>query len=207
MWDDRRFWDRIAERYAKANLRDEAAYQRKLEITQRYLTKDSEVLEVGCGTGTTALRHAPVAGHILATDISSGMLAVARRRAEEAGAANVTFRQAALEELDLPDGGYDAILALNLLHLLEDRGGALGRLARALKPGGVLVSSTVCLSDGLGWVRPALPVMRLVGFAPRVAFFTGDTLRAEMRVAGLEIVEDWRPKPKAALFLVARKPA
>jgi ubiquinone/menaquinone biosynthesis C-methylase UbiE len=207
MWDDRRFWDRIAERYAKANLRDEAAYARKLEITQRYLTKDAEVLEVGCGTGTTALRHAPFAGHILATDISSGMLAVARRRAEEAGVTNVTFRQAALETLDLPEGRYDAILALNLLHLLEDRQGAIAALARALRPGGVLVSSTACLSDGLGWVRPILPVMRLVGFAPRVAFFTGDTLRAEMRAAGLVIVEDWRPKPKAALFLVARKPS
>jgi ubiquinone/menaquinone biosynthesis C-methylase UbiE len=207
MWDDRRFWDRIAPRYAKANLRDEAAYARKLEITQRYLTPDAEVLEVGCGTGTTALRHAPHAGHILATDISEGMLAVARRRAEEAGVTNVTFRQAALETLDLPEGRYDAILALNLLHLLEDRQGAIRALVRALKPGGVLVTSTACLNDGLRWVGAILPAARLVGFAPRVAFFSADDLRTEMRAAGLGIVEDWQPKPKAALFLVARKPA
>ena len=206
MWDDRRFWDRIAQRYARANLRDEAAYERKLALTQAYLAPDAEVLEVGCGTGTTALRHAPFAGHILATDISPAMLEIARQRAEEAGVTNVTFRQSALEDLDLASAGLDAILALNLLHLVEDRDAAIRQLARALKPGGVLVSSTACLSDGLGWIRPLLPPMRLAGFAPRVAFFSAETLRSEMRAAGLEIVEDWRPKPKAALVLVARKP-
>jgi ubiquinone/menaquinone biosynthesis C-methylase UbiE len=206
MWDDSRFWDRIAPRYARANLRDEAAYERKLEITRSYFSPDAEVLEVGCGTGTTALRHAPFAGHILATDISSGMLDIARGRAEEAGVTNVTFRQAALETLDLPEEGFDAILALNLLHLLEDRTAAIGALVRALKPGGVLVSSTPCLKDGLLWVGAILPVMRAVGFAPRLRFVSGDEMRAELQGAGLEIVEDWRPKPKAALFLVARKP-
>lgn len=207
MWDDSRFWDRIAPRYARANLRDEAAYERKLEITRSYLSPDADVLEVGCGTGTTALRHAPYAGHILATDISSGMLDIARGRAAEAGVTNVTFRHAALEALDLPDGGFDAILALNLLHLLDDRKTAISALVRALKPGGVLVTSTPCLRDGLLWVGAILPLMRAVGFAPRVRFVSGDALRAEMRDAGLEIVEDWRPKPKAALFLIARKPA
>jgi ubiquinone/menaquinone biosynthesis C-methylase UbiE len=206
MWDDSRFWNRVARRYARARIRDEGAYERKIEITQRYFPPGAEVLEVGCGTGTTALRHASHAGHILATDFSSEMLAVARERAAEAGVTNVTFRQAALETLELSEGTYDAILALNLLHLLEDRAGAIARLAGALKPGGVLVSSTACLNDGLRWVGAIVPVLRMVGLAPRLRFLAGDDLRAEMRAAGLEIVEDLRPKPKAALFLVARKP-
>jgi hypothetical protein len=41
----------------------------------------------------------------------------------------------------------------------------------------------------------------------RVAFFTADDLRAAITRAGFEIVEDWRPGPRSALFLVARKPA
>ncbi|MGI1661056.1 class I SAM-dependent methyltransferase [Palleronia sp. KMU-117] len=207
MWDDSRFWNRVARRYARANIRDEGAYARKLEITQRYLTPGAEVLEVGCGTGTTALRHAPHAGHVLGTDISSEMIAIARERATEAGVTNVTFRQSALETLDLGEARFDAILALNLLHLLDDPAGAITRLAGALKPGGVLVSSTACLNDGLRWVAAIVPPLRLVGLAPRVRFLGGDDLRAGMRAAGLEIVEDWRPKPRAALFLVAQKPA
>ena len=54
-----RFWDRHAKGYAKRPVPDEAAYQRKLKMTQDYLTPDMEVLELGCGTGTTALIHAP----------------------------------------------------------------------------------------------------------------------------------------------------
>jgi ubiquinone/menaquinone biosynthesis C-methylase UbiE len=206
MWDDTKFWDKIAPRYARAKIGDEAAYERKIAITQRYFGPDAQVLEIGCGTGTTALRHAPHVGQILATDISPAMLQIAEGRAAEAGVTNVTFRHAAIEALDLAPESYDAVLALNILHLLEDRVAAIAKLARALKPGGVLVSSTACLNDGLRWVGIILPVVRAVGYAPRVAFLSGDTLRDDMRAAGLEIVEDWRPKPKAALFLVARKP-
>jgi len=206
MWDDTKFWNRIAPRYARAKIGDEAAYQRKIEITQRYFTPEAQVLEVGCGTGTTALRHAPHVGHILATDIAPSMLDIARDRAAEAGAPNVEFRHAALETLEIAPESFDAVLALNLLHLVEDRTAAIAKLAGALKPGGVLVSSTACLNDGLRWVGIVLPLVRAVGYAPRVAFLSGDTLRADMLAADLEIVEDWRPKPKAALFLVARKP-
>lgn len=206
MWDDTKFWNRIAPRYARAQVRDEAAYDRKIEMTQRYLGPDARVLEVGCGTGTTALRHAPLVGHILATDISPAMLDIARERAAEARTTNVTFRHAALETLELAPESLDAVLALNLLHLVEDRAAAIDKLAGALKPGGVLVSSTACLNDGLRWVGIILPGLRALGYAPRLAFLSGDTLRGELRSAGLEIVEDWRPKPRAALFLVAHKP-
>ncbi len=46
-----RFWDRIAKRYARTPVADEAAYQRKLKITRGYLRPDMEVMEFGCGTG------------------------------------------------------------------------------------------------------------------------------------------------------------
>ncbi|MDJ0945640.1 MAG: hypothetical protein QNJ30_19405 [Kiloniellales bacterium] len=40
-----RFWDRIAERYSKRPVADEAAYQRKLEVTREYFRPEMEVLE------------------------------------------------------------------------------------------------------------------------------------------------------------------
>ena len=65
-----KFWDKIAEKYAKRPIADEAAYQRKLAVTRDYFRPDMEVLEFGCGTGTTAINHAPYVKHIRATDIS-----------------------------------------------------------------------------------------------------------------------------------------
>ena len=46
-----RFWDRIAERYSKRPISDEAAYQKKLQVTREYLRPDMELLEIGCGKG------------------------------------------------------------------------------------------------------------------------------------------------------------
>jgi cyclopropane fatty-acyl-phospholipid synthase-like methyltransferase len=59
MNDEARFWDKRAEKYAQRPLADQAAYEKKLEITRRYFNPDSVVLEIGCGTGSTALAHAP----------------------------------------------------------------------------------------------------------------------------------------------------
>lgn len=73
MKDSKTFWDNSAQRYAKSRIQDEAAYRKKLEITQHYLQPDWSVLEFGCGTGSTALIHAPHVKDILATDISDNM--------------------------------------------------------------------------------------------------------------------------------------
>ena len=69
MKTDAQFWDGAASKYAKSKIGDEAGYQRTLERTKEFLTPQSRVMELGCGTGTTALRLAPHTGSYLATDI------------------------------------------------------------------------------------------------------------------------------------------
>ena len=54
-----RFWNWTAERYSRQAIADEASYRKKLEITQKYLTPEMRVVEFGCGTGSTAVEHAP----------------------------------------------------------------------------------------------------------------------------------------------------
>jgi len=68
-----KFWYKIAERYSKQPIADEAAYQKKLQVTREYFRPDMEVLEFGCGTGSTAIFHAPYVKHIQAIDILSKM--------------------------------------------------------------------------------------------------------------------------------------
>ncbi len=98
---DARFWDRIADRYARKPIADQAAYEKKLDITRKYLHEDAGILEIGCGTGGTAIAHAPHVAHVLATDVSAKMLDFGRERAEASGIDNVTFRQAAAEDIDV----------------------------------------------------------------------------------------------------------
>ena len=94
------------------------------------------------------------------------------------GIDNITFRQAGVEDFEAPDGSYDMVLALNLLHLLPDRTAALAKIHRLLKPGGIFVSSTVCLADRMWFLRPVVrgaamdresPVREFLAIEPGVA--------------------------------------
>jgi ubiquinone/menaquinone biosynthesis C-methylase UbiE len=200
-----RFWDRIAERYARRPVGDEAAYRAKLAMTQEVLGPESEVLELGCGTGTTAIAHAPHVRRMLATDVSPRMLEIARDRAQAAGVRNVEFRCAAVEDLEAPEADFDAVLALNLLHLLEDRDGAIARARGWLKPGGVFVTSTMCLADGMGWIRWVVPAAGALGLFPRLKTFGEAELTESLRRGGFAIERRWKPGPRAAVFLIARR--
>ena len=202
-----KFWDRIADRYAAKPVPDQAVYERKLEITRELLAPSAAVLEIGCGTGSTALALAPHAGHILATDVSTRMIAIAREKASDAGISNVEFQQLAVERLHVDEGSLDAVLAHSLLHLLADWRSALTAAHRALKPGGLLVMSTVCLSDGFSFLRPLAVPGRCLGLLPRLTFFDRATLEKAIEDAGFYIEEAWQPGSRRGVFHVARKPS
>lgn len=200
------FWDRIAERYAAAPVADEATYERKLAIIRDELRPGMEVLEFGCGTGSTAIALAPLVGRLLAIDTSARMIGIAGEKADRAGVANLSLMQADLEALAGREGQFDVVLGMNVLHLLDDRDAAIDRVCRLLKPGGAFISSTACLG-GWSWlpVRLALPVMRLLGKAPPVRWFTRAALRRSLEGAGFAVERDWKPGPRKAVFMVARK--
>lgn len=202
-----RFWDKIAERYAKKPVADEAAYQRKLRVTQGYFRPDWVVLEIGCGTGTTAIIHAPHVKHIRAIDISSKMIEIARRKAAAAALENVEFAQSTIDELELPACSLDVVLALSILHLVEDKEAVIGMVHRALKPGGIFVTSTACLGDTMMRLfKYIAPAGQLLGLMPLVKVFTTNELVSSLTDAGFEIDHQWQPARAAAVFIVATKP-
>ncbi|MEH6587484.1 MAG: class I SAM-dependent methyltransferase [Halioglobus sp.] len=202
-----KFWDRMAARYARQPVADEASYQRKLEMTRGYLDADMALLEIGCGTGSTAIVHAPHVRHILATDISEKMLEIAKEKAEAEGIENISFQCAAVEELDVDRGSMDAVLALSILHLLPDWREALVKLNQLLKPGGLLVSSTACIGDMSFIMRMLPPVMKVVPMLPAVQAFTVAELKQGLDQAGFELEKSWQPEGDQAVFIVARKKA
>ena len=199
-----KFWDKAAARYARSKIRDEVGYQKKLAKTQEYLRPDWSVLEFGCGTGTTAIIHAPHVGHILATDLSGNMLEIAEGKARAAGIENIRFERGTLQSLALEPESFDAVLGLNILHLLEDVEGAVKRVYGLLKPGGIFVSSTALMASLPWYFRMLIPVAQLVGKAPYVASISGEGLVSVLTQAGFSIDHEWQ-QGKSAVFLVARK--
>ncbi|WP_238367591.1 class I SAM-dependent methyltransferase [Mesobacterium pallidum] len=201
------FWDNIAAKYAARPIAKEEVYQRKLRETQALLTPEMELLEIGCGTGGTALAHAPYVREVLATDISDAMLEFGRKAAAERGLTNLRFERAAVDELDPEPASRDMVLMLSLLHLLDDPEDALAMAARTLRPGGYLVISSACLGDGMTWLKPAIAVAQWLGKAPAtIRFFRQDELLDMIRAASFGIETCWRPDKRSASFVIARKP-
>lgn len=200
-----RFWDKIAERYSKQPIADEAAYQKKLQVTREYFRPDMEVLEFGCGTGSTAIAHAPHVKHIQAIDISSKMIDIAQGKADAENIKNITFTRSTIADFSAPDGSLDAVLGLSILHLLDNKEEVIARVHKMLKPGGIFVTSTACLGDTMKFFKLVVPIGRFFGLMPLVKVFTTGELLASLTEAGFAMDYQWQPGKNTGVFIVAKK--
>jgi len=199
------FWNRISERYARQPVPDEAVYRKKLELTQQYLEPGMEVLEFGCGTGTTAIHHAPCVKRYQAIDVSPNMVDIAKRKQADTSIENMSFTVSALEEYPVEDESLDAVLGMSILHLLDDPEAAMHRVYRMLKPGGVFVSSTACMADSMKWFKWVGPVAHFFRLIPKVQVISRSDLLDALTRAGFHIEHEWQPGKGKAVFVIARK--
>lgn len=201
-----RFWDKHADGYSKKPVKDRESYDKTLDCTRKHLSAGDEVLEVGCGTGTTALLLAPSVKQITASDISSRMIEIAKQKAVARAVENVRFEQASLVDEELEKAAFDVVMAFNFLHLLEDIPGAVRRLNRLLKPGGLFISKTVCLAEQSRLWSLLLAVMKRLGFAPYVHCLKVAELEGIIASADFEIIETGSyPASPPSRYIVARK--
>lgn len=206
---DAGFWDRVAGKYAARRITDEAGYARTLERCRALLRPGDRVVELGCGTGSTALVLSGAVESYLATDFSAEMIALARDKQAAAPVDGLTFQVATAEDLagDVPR--VNAVLAFNYLHLLRDLPGTLRSIHGMLADDGLFISKTPCLTDMTPLIRwLVLPVMRAIGMAPYVRSLGAEGLSQHIADAGFEILavethasrgNDHRP------FIVARR--
>ena len=201
----KKFWDRIAKRYTQQPIADETSYQKKLQITRDYFQPDMELLEFGCGSGSTAIIHAPYVKHILALDISSKMIEIAQSKADAQKIDNITFKQAMIDEFSVPEQTLDMVLGLSILHLLENKEAVVAKVHKMLKPGGIFVTSTICLGDTMKFFKLIAPIGKFLGLMPLVKVFTTNELEACLTDTGFVIDSKWQPAKGDAVFIVAKK--
>ena len=105
----------------------------------------SRVLDVAAGYGEpslTAARAAGPEGSVVATDISAGMLAYGRERAEAAGLENIDFLESDASSLDYPEGSFDAAISRWGIIFEPDGEAAAARVRGFLEPGGRMAISS-----------------------------------------------------------------
>lgn len=211
MTTDAAFWNKIAPKYAAQPVGDPDAFDRKTEITRGLLSPEDVVLEVGCGTGSLALRLCESVSRYHALDFSAEMLRIAQEKADAAGVTNISLHQGAVDPTftALGPASVDGVLAFSILHLLDDRPAALAHLFSLVKPGGYFVASTVCLGESWVPYSAIIRVMHWFGKAPAVVrSIRKDELAAELHAAGFVDVDERDVGAAGNIsFLVARKPA
>lgn len=199
------FWDKAAKKYAVSKIADMGGYEETLARTRSFLHADDHVLEIGCGTGSTALKLASSVRQMTATDYSGSMIAIAKEKLQKTDLTNLTFVQS---EATKPIEGapFDVVCAFNLLHLLEDLDAGLANIHSLLKPGGMLISKTGCLRDMNFALPPLVKVMQWIGKAPHVGMFNAQELEAAFVKAGFELFETgYHGKTKSTRFVAARR--
>ena len=199
------FWNKAAPKYAKDAIGDMPAYEETLDRMREILQPHHRVLELGCGTGSTALELADSVDRYIGTDVASKMVKIAKGKLTEQSPQNLSF--AVQDAGVMTSGSNDVVLALNLLHLLPDLENTLAEIYKALPSGGLLISKTGLLKDGL-WLLPlVIPLMRAIGKAPFVRSLSEESLIGLLENAGFKVTENLvQGGMVPRVFIVAQKP-
>ena len=176
------FWDKVACVYdVFANVINRKANRTLCETVAALIRPADTVLECACGTGLLTGVIAPRCKSLTATDFSANMLKRAEKKLKKYG--NVRFAQADITKLDYPDGSFDAVVAANVIHLLDQPYQALRQLERVCRPGGRLIIPTYMNRTDKGTTNSVSGVIGRAGADFKRAF-TLDTYRQFFADAG-----------------------
>lgn len=107
------------------------------------------VLDLGCGGGHVSFSLAPLAGDVVAYDLSDAMLAAVAKEAAARGLANVSTRQGKAEKLPFADASFDFVATRYSAHHWQDVPAALREVHRVLKPGGTVIAMDAVAPDAV----------------------------------------------------------
>ena len=143
------FWDRIAPVYGIfVKIINGKAHRVLKRMVADAIRPDAAVLECACGTGMLSKEIAHKCRKLTATDFSVKMLEQAEKNC--AACENVTFCQADIMALAWPDQTFDAVVAGNVIHLLDEPLKALQEMNRVCTSGGTLIIPTYMNRDRKG---------------------------------------------------------
>ena len=174
------------------------------------LHQGDTVLDLGSGASADVLisaKRVGPTGRAIGLDMTDEMLELARRNAEEAGAANAEFLKGYLEDIPLPEASVDVVISNCVINLAADKHRVLAEAARVLRPGGRLAVSDVVADPDMDDATRA-DMQQWTGCI--AGALTESEFRAALRNVGLvdvEIRPTHRVHARAASAIIrARRP-
>jgi ubiquinone/menaquinone biosynthesis C-methylase UbiE len=203
-------WNKLATGWDKPDVSLGENDRKILEITKQYINADSIVLDYGCATGSILLELTGRVKETHGVDISLKMIDIAKRKAGERQVNNAVFTQGTIFNERFKKESIDVILALNVLHLLEDLPQVIARVHYVLKPGGVFISVSPCLGENklLSFgIRAPIFLASKTGLLPHVNFFTAANLKDMLNNGNFRVIDsaDLSGNSLTETYIAARK--
>ena len=167
------FWDRVAGLYDWVELTNRRVNSAAAVRVARLVPEGARVLDCAAGTGLFALAAARRADSVLCTDLSQAMLSRAEKKARKQGLSNICFAVRDLTALPEGNGGFDVVIAANVLHLLPEPETAVRELWRVTAPGGRLILPTYLQGKAEAAYGTMIKIYQCAGFHYEHAFTPG----------------------------------
>ena len=136
-----------------------------LELVDRLAPAPTDVLELGCGAGHTAVRLSERGHRLSCVDVSPQMIAATERNFARAGA-EATLHVGTVGDLPAERGSFDLVVAAGMMEYVEDRDATLAAIHGRLRPGGAAILSFTNAGSPMHWVEtPIKRVLALGAYA------------------------------------------
>jgi 2-polyprenyl-3-methyl-5-hydroxy-6-metoxy-1,4-benzoquinol methylase len=197
-----KFFDRVS---SKSSPEPNQTASKIIGSSKEFLEKDNYVLDFGCGSGAITNKLAEAAKAIDAIDISSGMLEFAKRQAKENSIGNINYLQTTIFNERFENESFDAILAFNVLHYIEDMPSLMERINWLLKPNGIFITSTACLKENKNGIRLAMWLLNKLKIVPKTIFYKKSDLENLITKGGFRIKKSELISSLPESFIVGEK--
>ena len=183
------YFDRWAKTYDTGRISQWFQYTQSLAINALAPTEDSNVLDLGCGTGAAVLQLGQflVEGRACGVDISEEMVRQASAKIPEELIARVEFRQGSSDAIPYADETFDGIICTNSFHHYPDPVQALQEMQRVLKDNGQIV--VLDNAPDLSWYTWLWDKILRVIETGHIRYYPSQELGGFFREAGLKNVK------------------
>jgi ubiquinone/menaquinone biosynthesis C-methylase UbiE len=159
--NDYEYWSKRASIFDKAScdMDEKCSLDNKMDWVIRQFNDTDTTLEIGCGTGIYSALIANKVKNLIATDMSSEMLALARTKLNQYD--NVEIRREDCYAISYEENTFDSILLANLIHIVTNPPSVLKEIRRVLKKDGrvIIVSYTFC---GLSFIKKIIAIFHYI---------------------------------------------